>query len=47
MGATMSGWMLSLTSMSGVVGFGMGQGEFVSVLRIREMMKKMQRSFSH
>ena len=33
--------MLSLTSMSGVVGFGVGQGEFMSILRIREMMKKM------
>ena len=37
----LSGWMLSLTSMSGVVGFRVGQGEFLSILSIREMMKKM------
>ena len=33
--------MLSLTSKFGVVGFRVGQGEFMSILRIREMMKKM------
>ena len=32
--------------MSGAVGLGVCQGEFVSALPIREIMKKMQRSFS-